>query len=335
MKHATAADTKLLICVWHPFVLWRPPAEMAERVRKRFPEMRVVHLPDYDHLKEELPDTDIFVGYSLRPEQLAWAKRLKWIHSTAAAVAQLMYPELRRSGVVVTNASGVHSIPMAEHILGAIIALARRFPDCFRFQQQHRWAQQELWSAPVKPREIKGQVLFLVGFGAIGRQVAKCVRPLGMRIWAVTRSGRGDANLAEKIFPAEKLLEVLPESDFVVLAAPETPETRQMFGAREFAAMKPTAYFLNVARGALLVESAFAEALANHRIAGAAIDVASEEPLPPESPLWKIENLLITPHVSATTEHLWERQADLLLENLDRWFGGRELRNRVDLDRGY
>ena len=335
MKHATAADTKLLICVWHPFVLWRPPAEMAERVRKRFPEMRVVHLPDYDHLKEELPDTDIFVGYSLRPEQLAWAKRLKWIHSTAAAVAQLMYPELRRSGVVVTNASGVHSIPMAEHILGAIIALARRFPDCFRFQQQHRWAQQELWSAPVKPREIKGQVLLLVGFGAIGRQVAKSVRPLGMRIWGVTRSGRGDANLAEKIFPAEKLLEVLPESDFVVLAAPETTETRQMFGAREFAAMKPTAYFLNVARGALLDESAFAEALVNHRIAGAAIDVASEEPLPPESPLWKIENLLITPHVSATTEHLWERQADLLLENLDRWFGGRELRNRVDLDRGY
>ena len=138
------ADTKLVICVWHPFTFWRPQPVLPETLRRRWPQMRVLHLSDYDALPQELPDTDIFVGYSLRPQQLPLAKKLKWLHSTAAGVGQLMYPELRKSGIEVTNASGVHRIPMAEHILGTLIALARRFPDCFRYQQQGRWAQQEL-----------------------------------------------------------------------------------------------------------------------------------------------------------------------------------------------
>lgn len=335
MMRTKPAETKLVICVRHPFSLWNVPPEMPERIRQRWPEIRVVHLPNYDGIERELPDTDIFVGFSIRPDQFAWTRKIKWIHSTAAAVGQLMYPELRKSGIEVTNASGVHCTPIAEHILGTLIALARRFPDCFRYQQQSRWAQQELWDAPIRPREMRGQTILFIGFGSIGREAAKIIRPLGMRIWAVTRSGCGDTDLAEKILPAEKLHEVLPEADFVVLAAPETPETRQMIGAREFALMKSLAYFLNVARGALVDESALIVALEKRAIAGAALDVASQEPLPPESPLWKLDNAFITPHVSALTEHLWERQTNLLMENLERWFGGRELLNRVDLDRGY
>jgi D-2-hydroxyacid dehydrogenase (NADP+) len=335
LPRTSPAETKLLICVWHAFALWNPPPEMPERIRARWPEMRVVHLPSYDHILDELPDTDIFVGFSLRPEQFAHARKLKWLHSTAAGVGQLMYPELQKSGIEVTNASGVHRIPMAEHILGTLIALARRFPDCFRYQQQARWAQQELWNAPVRPRELRGQILLLIGFGAIGREVAKIIRPLGMRVWAVTRSGRTEEGLAEQVFPASKLDEALPQADFVVLAAPETPETRKMIGAREFALMKPSAYFLNVSRGALVDEPALISALAERRIAGAALDVASQEPLPPENPLWKLDNVFITPHMSAASEHLWERQTDLLMENLERWFAGEELLNRVDLNRGY
>ena len=335
MIRAKPADTKLVICVWHRFSLWNPPPEMAARIRDRWPEMRVVHLPTYDGLAQELPDAQIFVGFSLRAEQFAWARSLQWIHSTAAAVGQLMYPALRQSGIVVTNASGIHSIPMAEHVLGVLVALARRFPDFLRHQQQRRWAQQELWDASVRPRELCGQVLLFIGFGSIGREVARIVRPLGMRVRAVTRSGGGDAQLAEKFYPAAKLHEALPEADFVVLAAPETPDTRQMFGARQFALMKPSAYFINVARGALVDEPALIAALQNHAIAGAALDVASEEPLPQESPLWQLDNAFITPHVSALTEHLWERQTDRIMENLKRWFTGRELLNRVDLDRGY
>ena len=328
-------DTKLLICVRHTFSLWNPPPEMPERIRARWPEMRVVHLPHYDRIAEELPDTDIFVGFSLRPEQFAVARKLLWLHSTAAGVGQLMYPELRESGIEVTNASGVHRVPMAEHILGTLIGLARRFPDCLRYQGQSHWAQQELWNAAVRPRELRGQILLFIGFGAIGQEVAKIIRPLGMRVWAVTRSGRDEEGLAEQVFPATKLDEALPQADFVVLAAPETPETRGMIGARQFALMKPSAYFVNISRGALVDEPALISALGRKIIAGAALDVTSKEPLPPESPLWRLENAFITPHMSAVSEHLWERQTDLLIENLERWFAGRELLNRVDLKRGY
>ncbi|MGH9682460.1 MAG: D-2-hydroxyacid dehydrogenase [Candidatus Acidiferrales bacterium] len=338
MTRTKPAETKLLICVWHPFSLWNPPPETAARIRARWPEISVIHLPNYDGLERELPDTDIFVGYSLRSQQFSGAKKLKWVHSTAAAVGQLMFPELRSSGIEVTNASGVHRIPMAEHILGVLIALARRFPDCFRYQQQARWAQQELWDGvppELRPRELRGQVVLFIGFGAIGREVAKIARPLGIRIWAVTRSGRAHPELAERAFPATNLHEALPHADFVVLAAPETPETRAMIGTRELALMKPSAYFINVARGTLVDEPAMIAALQQRKIAGAALDVACEEPLPPENPLWRLDNAFITPHASAVSEHLWERQTDLLMENLERWFSGRELLNRVDLARGY
>ncbi|HYL68641.1 MAG TPA: D-2-hydroxyacid dehydrogenase [Candidatus Limnocylindria bacterium] len=335
MTRTKPAETKLVICVWHRFSLWNPPPEMAACIRERWPAMRVVHLPNYEGLDAELPDTDIFIGFSLRPEQFGHAPKLKWLHSTAAGVGQLMYPELRKSGIEVTNASGVHTIPMAEHILGMVIAMARRFPDCFRYQQQAHWAQQELWDSPVRPRELHGQTLLLIGFGAIGHAVAKAVRPLGMRVWAVTRSGEGDRELTEKIVPVVRLHEVLPETDFVILAAPETPETRRMMGVQEFAQMKRSAYFMNVSRGALVDEPALIAALERRAIAGAALDVASQEPLPPDSPLWKLENAFITPHMSAVSENLWTRQADLLITNLERWFSGRKLLNRVDLKRGY
>ena len=297
--------------------------------------MTVIHLPNYDLLTHELPHTDIFIGFSIRQNQFELAQKLKWIHSTASGIAQLTYPELRNSGVVVTNAGGVHKIPMAEHTLGAMIALARRFPDCFRAQNKRHWAQQDLWDAKVRPREMKGSVVLFVGFGAIGQEVAKRAKPLGMKIWALTRSGQDNSDLADRVFPAKDLEKALREADFVVLAAPETNDTHHMMGARQFALMKPTAYLVNVARGSLVHEAALIDALKRNVIAGAAMDVADTEPLPPRSPLWKVDNLFVTPHVSSASEHLWERQTALIVENLERWFSGRELLNRVDLNRGY
>lgn len=333
MKRTTPEQTKLVICIWHKFTLWQPPPHFAANIRRRWPAMKVVHLPTYDHIVDELPDTDILVGFSLRRDQFPFAKKLKWIHATAAGVGQLMYPELRQSGIALTNARGIHSVPMSEHILGMIIAMARRFPDAFRFQRAAQWAQQEIWDA--RPTELKGKILLIVGFGSIGRDLARLLRPTGMRIWGVTRSGRGEAELAERILPASELRDALPPSDFVVLAAPETPDTRQMIGERELALMKRTAYLINVARGTLVDEAALIAALRARAIAGAALDVTTEEPLPRESPLWKLDNVFITPHISAATENLWPRQEGLLTENLERWFDGRELLNRVDLQRGY
>ncbi len=335
VQRSTPEETKLTICVWHAFTEWRPKPSMARAIRTRWPEMRVIHLPDYTRLAEELPDTDIFIGYSLRPEQLKDAKRLKWIHSTAAGVAQLMYPELRDSGVVVTNPRGIFAVPMAEHAIGLMLALARNFPDSVRQQDRAQWGQQTLWDLPQHLTELNGQVLLIVGFGSIGKEVARRARAFDMRVWGVRRSGEGDSPLADRIMPAEELAAALPRADFVVLAAPETPETRHLIGPREIALMKPGARLINVARGSLLDEAALLRALVEGKLGGAAIDVAASEPLPPESPLWKAPNLLITPHTSATSDRLWERETSLLMELLERWFDGRELVNRVDFSRGY
>jgi phosphoglycerate dehydrogenase-like enzyme len=308
---------------------------MADSVRARWPEMRVVHLPHHDQLAAELPDADIFVGYMLRPEQFRLAKRLQWLHSVAAGVAQLMYPELRDSGVIVTNASGVHAIPMAEHVVGMLVALARDFPGSMRHQLQRRWAQQEIWDGPARPHELYDKTALVVGFGAVGRAVAERLRAFGVHIWAVTRSGKADEALAERAFSAAQLDSALEHADMLILAAPETPETRHLIGARQLALLKRTAILINVARGSLIDEPALVAALERREIAGAGLDVASEEPLPRESPLWSLENVLITPHTSGVTDRLWERETELLIDNLERWFSGKPLRNQVDLRRGY
>ena len=308
---------------------------MAEAIRKRWPEMRVVHLPDYDKLPQELPDTDIFVGYSLRVQQLKDAKKLKWLHSTAAGVAQLVYPELRDSGIMVTNPSGVFSVPMAEHIVGLLLALARNFPDSVRQQDRAVWSQQELWDKPQHLAEVNGQVLLIVGYGSIGRELAKRARAFEMRVWGVTRSGEGDGNYVERIFSAGQLPEALQEADYVVVAAPETAETKNLIGAKELAKMKRGARLINVSRGSLVDEKELVSALEKGALAGAAIDVAETEPLPADSPLWKAPNLFITPHTSALSDRLWQRQTALLVALLERWFDGGEMFNRVDLARGY
>jgi phosphoglycerate dehydrogenase-like enzyme len=335
MSRKKPSETKLLICTWHRFTLWQPPASLAERVRAAYPQMRVVHLPTFAGLDQEVEDTNILVGFSLKPEQFARARQLQWIHSTAAGVWQLMFPELRKSSVQVTNARGVHSIPMAEHIVGMLLAVAKKFPSAVLHQAQRHWGQQEIWDNPPPPRELHGQTLLFIGFGEIAKETARRLASFGMRILAVTRSGSGDRALAQEIFPAVQLEKALPQADYVVVSAPETSETHHLIGARQLAAMKPSAVLVNVARGTLVDELALIEALERGTIAGAALDVAEREPLPPESPLWTLPNVFITPHTSAVSDKLWERQGDLLLDNLHRWFTGQPLRNRVDLGRGY
>jgi phosphoglycerate dehydrogenase-like enzyme len=335
VTRTTPANTKLVICVYHPFTFWRPQPVLPETLRRRWPEMQVLHLPDYDQLPPELPDTDIFVGYSLRPQQLKLAKKLKWLHSTAAGVMQLMYPELRDSGIVVTNPSGIFSVPMAEHTMGLLIVLARNFPDSLRHQDRSNWGQQDIWDKPQRLTELNGQLLLIVGFGSIGRELARRARAFDLRVWGVTRSGKGDESLAEKIFPASQLDDVLPQADYVVIAAPETRETAELMNAARIAKMKRGAHLINVGRGSLLDESALMNALETGALAGAALDVTSTEPLPSDSPLWKAPNLFITPHTSAISDRLWLRQSEILVQLLERWFDGRTLFNQVDFSRGY
>jgi len=335
MQRTKPGETKLVICVSHTYTEWRRKAGMPEAIRRRWPEMRVVHLPDYTRLAEELPDTDIFVGYSLRVEQLKAAPKLKWIHSTAAGVLQLAYPELRESGVLVTNPSGVFSVPMAEHTLGMMLALARNFPDSVRHQDRADWAQQEITDQPQRLAELNGNVLLIVGYGSIGRELARRAKAFDMRVWGVSRSGKGDGSLAERVVSVSELHTVLPEADYVVIAAPETTETKKLIGPKELGLMKRSARLLNVSRGTLLDEAALVRALEEGRLAGAALDVTETEPLPAASPLWKAPRLFITPHTSAMSDRLWVRQTEMLVDLLERWFDGREMFNVVDLGAGY
>src|SRR5450432_656657 len=335
MNRTTASETKLLICVWHPFPQWRAHPILPETILRRWPEMRVVHLPDYARLPQELPDTDIFIGAILRPEQFNRATRLKWIHSTAAGVSQLMYPELQNSGVVVTNPSGIFSPQMAEHTMGLMVALARNFPDSVRYQDRSQWAQNEVSSQPGPLTELNGQVLLIVGYGSIGRELARRARAFDMRVIGVNRSGKGDTTHVEKIVPVAQLDSVLPEADYIVIAAPETHETQHLIGAAQIAKMKRGARLINVGRGSLLDETALVHALKSGALRGAALDVTGTEPLPSDSPLWKAPNLFITPHTSGVSDRLWQKETDLLMDLLERWFDGRDLFNVVDVKRGY
>ena len=335
MNRTIPAETKLVVCVWHPFDQWRAQPIMPETIRRRWPEMLVVHLPDYERLPQELPDTDIFVGALLRPEQFQHARKLKWIHSTAVGVSQLMYPELRGSGVILTNPSGILSAPMAEHTMGLMIALARHFPDSVRYQDRARWSQIEVSSQPGPLTELNGQLLLIVGYGSIGRELARRAHAFDMRVWGVTRSGKGDATHAEKILPVAQLEDALPHADFIVLSAPDTQETQQLIGPAQIAKMKPGARLINVGRGSLLDETALIRALETGALGGAALDVTAAEPLPAESPLWKAPNLLITPHTSGVSDRLWQKETKLLMDLLGRWFDGRDLFNVVDFSRGY
>jgi phosphoglycerate dehydrogenase-like enzyme len=226
-------------------------------------------------------------------------------------------------------------VPMDEHTMGLLAALARNFPDSVRQQDRAHWTQQELWDKPQHLTELNEQVLLIVGYGSIGRELAKRAKAFDMRVWGVTRSGRGDTTHAEKILAAKDLHEALPEADYVVIAAPETAETKHLIGAEQIAKMKRGARLINIGRGSLLDEAALIRALESGALGGAALDVASTEPLPAESPLWKAPNLFITPHTSGVSDRLWHRQTAILMDLLERWFDGRELFNRVDFARGY
>ena len=330
------ANTKLVIGVWHSFFSeWNAKPVMAYTLRQRWPQMNVVHVTNVERLPAELADADIFVGSVLRPAQFAATKKLKWVHSTSAGVGQLMYPELRNSGVIITNASGIFSIPMAEHTIGLILALARNFPDTVRQQEKAIWSQQDLWDKPQHLAEVNGTLLLIVGYGSIGREVAKRAKVLGMRVWGVTSFGEGDGTHDEKIVAPTRSHNVFPNADYLLLCAPETSETNSLIGAQQLAQMKRTARLINVGRGSLVDEAALISALESGALAGAAVDVAQTEPLPATSPLWRAPNLFITPHTSALSDRLWPRETAMLVDLLERWFDGRELFNRVDFARGY
>jgi phosphoglycerate dehydrogenase-like enzyme len=327
---------KLLMVVQHRFDLWNAPAWFAERLRKEFPALEIVHLDGYEGVEQQISGAEILFAFSLRPDQFRFAQKLRWIHAPTAAVHQLLFPELVASDVVLTNAHEVHGPVVAEHLIALIFALAKKIPQAVRFQQRRVWGQDAMWNDGPRPREIAGATLGLIGLGSIGQRVARMASALGMRVIAVREHlEKEKPDGVSAIYAPAQLNELLSQSDYAVVAAPLTESTRGLINAERLRAMRSDAYLINVGRGPQVDEIALADALLNHRIAGAALDVFDQEPLPCESPLWALENLLITPHTAGLTEKLWQRHYTLFSENLRRYMAHQPLLFVVDKHKGY
>jgi phosphoglycerate dehydrogenase-like enzyme len=333
--HAGVTRLRVIEFVRSPDPVWNLPRSHLERLAGDFPEIEFASPHDPTGVDAALPGADVMFGFGVRPDNFTRAEHLRWIHVTAASVASVLFPELVESAVVVTNGRGLHGAAMAEHTLGVMLSFARGLHLARDAQRERRWTQQELWVGPPSFGELAGSTLGVVGLGAVGRALAERARALLVEVVAVRRHPAADPAPAHAQWGTERLGELLERSHWVVLAAPLTAATRGLIGAPELARMRSDAVLINLGRGPLVDEPALIEALRAGRIAGAGLDVFEREPLPPDSPLWDMRNVIVTPHVSGLGPRYWERATDLFRRNLKAFLAGRPLENVVDKQAGY
>ncbi len=293
-------------------------------------ELRYADTPEA--LAAALEGADVLLAWSggrdlLRP---AWrsAGSLLWIQAASAGVDGLLFPELVSSHVVLTNARGVFDRPIAEHVLGVLLLFAKDLRGALERQRRREW----------RPRDVEtleGKRLLVVGVGSIGRAIGRTAKAFGMLVRGVGRTTRAGDAVFGTVMGVDELHDALGWADVVVDVLPATPATHHLFDAEAFAAMNPWARFVNVGRGSTVDEAALVEALRTRRIAAAALDVFETEPLSPESPLWELPNVLITPHVAGDAAGWREAVVELFVENLERYLTGEPLRNVVDKELGF
>ncbi len=285
----------------------------------------------------EIADADAYVGFGMPRALFVAAPRLRWIHSAAAGVGSLLYPELAASDVVLTNSAGVHAVPMAEHVLGGILFLLRQFDVAVAQQREGVWHRDPFVGEASRVRELGECRALIIGAGGIGTEIARRLSALGARCTGIRRRpGRDVPEGFATVFGVEALDSLLPSADVLVIAAPATGATRGLVTAERLDHLPQGAIVVNVARGTLLDERALAERLRSGRIGGAVLDVFEREPLPADSALWNVPRLLLTPHVSATSPRgYWRRELELFTDNWARFAAGRSLRNVVDKSAGY
>jgi phosphoglycerate dehydrogenase-like enzyme len=264
------------------------------------------------------------------PRALELAPHLEWIHTRYAGLDRALFPELIESSITLTNGSGVFSQSLGEFAMLGALYFAKDVPRLLRAKVARRW---DIFDCD----EVRKQTMGIVGYGDIGRAVARRAKALDMRVLALRRniSPRPGDEHVDRLYPTDRLHEMLPECDYVVVAAPLTRETQGMIGAPEFARMKPEAVVMNIGRGPVIDEAAMIDALRSGRIRGAALDVFEIEPLPPESPLWDMDNVLLSPHCTDHTRDWLADAANFFLEQLTRWRAGQPLKNVVDKRAGY
>ena len=307
------------------------PDEHVERLRRAFPEVEITRA-DSDQLVDALKEADAVAAWSVPEEAIANAKRLKWIHRGAAGVEDLLTPTLAESDIILTNSSGVHASNMAEHVLACMLVFARRLPKLLALQQEHAWNGKRV----IGVFELTGQSVMLAGLGDIGQAVAKRVRAFDMHTIGVRRhSSLPRPDHIETMLGMDRFHEALGNAHHVVNSLPFTPATARMFDEDAFAAMRPGTMFYNVGRGRTVDQDALIRALRSGRLGGAALDVTDPEPLPADSPLWDMDNVIITQHTAGRTPHMWDRVFRLIETNLERYNAGDRMVNVVDIQEGY
>ena len=292
----------------------------------------LVRYTDGPNLADALHGADALFVYDFLSTAVpaAWraADRLRWLHIASAGVDPVLFPGLRDSDVVLTNSRGVFDDSIAEYVLGVILTFAKDFARSLDLQRETRWQHRE-------SERISGREVVIVGTGPIGRAIARLLRAAGMRVVGAGRTARDSDPDFGTVYPSAELEEHLPSADYVVAVAPLTEQTKGLFDARALAAMKPSARFINVGRGELVVTGDLVEAVRAGKIAGAALDVFETEPLPADSPLWTMENVLVSPHMSGDFIGWRNKLVEVFAENFRRWLGGEPLQNVVDKKLGY
>ncbi|MBI3751801.1 MAG: D-2-hydroxyacid dehydrogenase [Chloroflexi bacterium] len=333
-----------------PILSARVRAQDLERIRAAAPGSRIVNLSVEGLADGPVDDVEVLLRGFLSSEAfdrlLARAPELRWVHSATSGVERALTPAALEREVVVTNARGVFSRPIAEHVLLMILAISRRLPQLLELQRERTWQ-------PLEGRELRDLTIGIVGYGSLGRAVASLATAFGSRVVAMRRhpdtplpapsagaSGDDDDVFAvvpqlARVYGPDGLHAMLGESDVVVLAAPLTPETESLIDDAAIAAMRRDAWLINVARGRLVDDRALIRALTEDRIGGVALDTFRDEPLPQASPLWELPNVIVTPHTSWSSARVLDRSIDLFCDNLRRFRAGEPLRNVVDRTAGY
>ena len=339
-----ATMTEIQVLITLPF-----PAAQVERLQAVSPEIKIHVHParTAEDLPEELmPETEVLYTMTAIPEPEAVPK-LRWVQFHLAGLDHVADHSLVRSDVVVTTLSGAAVPQVAEFVLMCILSQSHHLPVMMNDAGEVRWGDGR--HKRYRPTELRGSTVGIVGYGSIGREVARLCRTFGATVLATKRdlkqlddldytlNGLGDpgAELPDRLYPPQALPSMVSLCDFVVVTVPLTPETRGMVDKRVFQGMKPTAYLVDISRGGVVDHGALVKALNDKRLAGAALDVYPVEPLPESSPLWEMPNVILSPHVAGASNHYYERAADLFAENLQRYHAGRPLLNLFDPDRGY
>jgi D-2-hydroxyacid dehydrogenase (NADP+) len=308
------------------------PSPVLTRIRDISPRLTVITQPEFQARPDLLGEADVLYTQRIDASKVASARRLRWVQTFGAGVEWLLTPEVRRrEGLVITNASGIHAQPIAEHVFGFVLSFSRQLHRAARLQSAGIWDSASLGD---NVSSLSGATLGIVGLGAIGSRVAQIATAFGMRVIAFKRTPGGAAGV-ERVYGPAQLVPFLKEAEYLVNTLPLTEATRGFFGAREFAAMRSDAVLINIGRGGTVQTDALVEALRKGSIAGAALDVVEPEPLPADHPLWTLDNVILTPHYSGAHPGYVQRASAIFLENLARFVIGDELVNVVDPQAGY